>query len=84
MLMKNNNKHVQSCFLTIAREKECACKMGGYKNAEAFCYSFIDYRDYWRTQIYLVIIPYVFVFMDNLPLKWIFHILESKYLVIKV
>ena len=36
MLMKNNNKHVQSCFLTIAREKECACKMGGYKNAEAF------------------------------------------------
>lgn len=46
MLMKNNNKHVQSCFLTIAREKECACKMGGYKNAGAFCYSFIDYRDY--------------------------------------
>ena len=71
MLMKNNNKHVQSCFLTIAREKECACKMGGYKNAGAFCYSFIDYRDYWSTNKYLVIIPYVFVFMGNLQLKWI-------------
>ena len=51
MLMKNNNKHVQSCFLTIVRGKKnnVRVKWEGIRMWKHFVSSFIDYCDY-RTQ----------------------------------